>query len=330
MNDVIFDLEWNQCCGGREFENPRMPFEIIEIGAVKLDKKFNIIDTYSSIIKPKLYKKLQPHIKTILNYDEATLRKGRPFDMVYREFIKWCGHDFVFGTWGSMDLNILQTNMEYYYLKPLPAPLMFYNIQQIYADTSEKNGKIEKLKNAVEHLHIKIEDDKPFHSAVNDAYYTAQVLKQISPKDLSDRYCYDVYNNPKDKKDEIISHHKHYLEHISREYKSKKEASEDNELMTAICYRCGKKLAPKVKWFANTPNSYTCIGKCWHHGLVSGKIRFKQSRNNHVFAIKTMVPTDKKGLEAMKERQDELRIKRQTKRHNKNGNDDFNELLDFE
>ena len=54
-------------------ENPRMPFEIIEIGAVKLDKKFNIIDTYSSIIKPKLYKKLQPHIKTILNYDESTL-----------------------------------------------------------------------------------------------------------------------------------------------------------------------------------------------------------------------------------------------------------------
>ena len=103
-------------------ENPRMPFEIIEIGAVKLDKKFNIIDTYSSIIKPKLYKKLQPHIKTILNYDESTLRKGRPFDMVYREFIKWCGEDYIFGTWGSMDLNILQTNMDYYYLKPMPVP----------------------------------------------------------------------------------------------------------------------------------------------------------------------------------------------------------------
>lgn len=126
MNYIIFDLEWNQCCGGRDMENPRMPFEIIEIGAVKLDKKFNIIDTYSSIIKPKLYKKLQPHIKTILNYDESTLRKGRPFDMVYREFIKWCGQDdYIFGTWGSMDLNILQTNMDYYYLKPMPVPLKF-------------------------------------------------------------------------------------------------------------------------------------------------------------------------------------------------------------
>lgn len=316
MNYIVFDLEWNQCCGGREMENPRMPFEIIEIGAVKLGKKFNIIDEYESIIKPKLYKKIQPHIRTILNYDEATLRKGRPFDMVYREFIKWCGEDYIFGTWGSMDLNILQTNMDYYYLKALPSPLMFYNIQQIYSDMMGANEGIVKLKKAVEHLNIPIEEDRPFHSAVNDAYYTGLVLKSLSPRDISDRYCYDVYNNPKEKADEIISHHKHFLEHISREYMCREEAIADTELMRPICYRCGKNLSPKVKWFANTPNSYTCIGKCWHHGLVSGKIRFKQSRNNHVFAIKTMIPTDKKGLEAMKRRQDELRIRRQAKRHN--------------
>lgn len=329
MNYIIFDLEWNQCCG-RDFENPRMPFEIIEIGAVKLDKKFNIIDTYSRIIKPKLYKKLQPHIKSILNYDEATLKKGKPFDMVYREFIKWCGEDYVFGTWGSMDLSILQTNMDYYYLKPLPTPLKFYNIQQIYADMLHKNNMV-KLQKAVDYLHIPLEYDKPFHSAVNDAYYTGLVLKKLGPKDLSDRYCYDTYNNPKEREEEIVSHHKHYLEHITKEYATKKEAMDDPELTKAICYRCGKKLTLRVKWFANTPNSYTCIGKCWYHGLVSGKIRFKQSKDDKYFVIKTMVPTDKKGLEAMKERQDELRIKRQTKRHNKSGNDDdIEELIEFE
>ena len=36
-------------------EHPRMPFEIIEIGAVKVDKNLNIIDEYSSLIKPKIY-----------------------------------------------------------------------------------------------------------------------------------------------------------------------------------------------------------------------------------------------------------------------------------
>lgn len=319
MNYIVFDLEWNQCCGGRDNENPRMPFEIIEIGAVKLDKKFNIVDTYSSIIKPKVYKRLQTHIRALLNYDEKTLKKGRPFDMVCREFIKWCGDDYIFCTWGSMDLSYLQNNMDYYYMKPLESPLKFYNIQQIYADTKEENNAIVKLEKAVNNLQIDI--DRPFHSAVNDAYYTGMVLKTIHPKDLEDRYSYDVYNNPKEKEDEIISYHKNYMEHISREFNGKKEAMSDKEILTVRCYKCGKKAAKKIRWFANTPNSYVCVGKCWYHGLIAGKIRFKQTKDGKTFAIKTMLPTDKKGMENIRERQDELRIRRQAKRHNKSNND---------
>ena len=39
MNYIVLDLEWNQACN-HEFENPRIPFEIIEIGAVKLNSKY--------------------------------------------------------------------------------------------------------------------------------------------------------------------------------------------------------------------------------------------------------------------------------------------------
>ncbi|MGN0436757.1 MAG: exonuclease domain-containing protein [Wujia sp.] len=315
MNYIVFDLEWNQCCGGHEYENPRMPFEIIEIGAVKLDSKFNIIDSYSSIVKPRLYKKLQPHIKAILNYDETTLRTGRPFDMVCREFLKWCGEDYTFCTWGSMDLSYLQNNMDYYYMKPLAAPLMYYNIQQIYAELYESDGAIVKLEKAVTQLKLVI--DRPFHSAVNDAYYTGLVMSTMKPKDLTDRYCYDIYNNPKSKEDEIISHHKNYMEHISREYETKKEAMTDKDLTSIRCYKCNKRASKKIKWFSNSPNSYICVGKCWYHGLVTGRIRFKQSKDGKIFAIKTIVPTDKKGMEEIRNRQDELRLKRQAKRHSK-------------
>ncbi len=321
MNYIVFDLEWNQCCGGHEYENPRMPFEIIEIGAVKLNSRFKITDTYSSIIKPRLYKKLQPHIKSILNYDEETLRKGKPFEIVCRDFLKWCGEDYIFCTWGPMDLSYLQNNMDYYYLKPLKAPLKYYNVQQIYADVTDPDGAIVKLEKAVNHLKLKI--DRPFHSAVNDAYYTGQVLAKIRPKDLIDRYCYDVYNNPKTKEEELISFHKNYLEHISMEYDTKKDALEDNDITAIRCYKCKKKATRKVKWFANSPNSYVCVCKCWYHGLVAGRIKFKQSKNGKIFVIKTMSPTNKKGMDEILERQDELRIKRQEKRHSKNN-------LDFE
>lgn len=313
MNYIVLDLEWNQCYGGHEHENPRMPFEIIEIGAVKLDEKFNIIDFYSSIIKPRLYKKLQPHIKAILNYDEATLKKGRPFDMVCREFIKWCGEDYIFCTWGTMDLSYLQNNMDYYYMKQLEKPLKYYNVQQIYADVASEDGQISKLEKAVVHMNLEI--DRPFHSAVNDAYYTGRILAKIKPKDLDDRYTYDVYNVPTEKDEEIISYHKHYMEHITRVFEDKTEALLDKELLTIRCYKCGKKTSKKIKWFVNSQNTYACVGRCWYHGLVAGRIRFKQTKDGKVFAIKTMLPTDKVGMENIRERQNELREKRQEKRH---------------
>ena len=35
MNYIVFDLEWNQNPSGKKTRNDRLPFEIIEIGAVK-------------------------------------------------------------------------------------------------------------------------------------------------------------------------------------------------------------------------------------------------------------------------------------------------------
>ena len=52
MNYIVMDLEWNQRYNGHMGEHPRMTIEIIEIGAVKVDKNLNIIDEYTSLIKP--------------------------------------------------------------------------------------------------------------------------------------------------------------------------------------------------------------------------------------------------------------------------------------
>ena len=37
MRYIVFDLEWNQCPNGKSDEVAELPFEIFEIGAVKLD-----------------------------------------------------------------------------------------------------------------------------------------------------------------------------------------------------------------------------------------------------------------------------------------------------
>ena len=58
MNYIVMDLEWNQCPYGKKQEDPKMPFEIIEIGAVKLDSSFHELGTFHETIHPVLYKKL--------------------------------------------------------------------------------------------------------------------------------------------------------------------------------------------------------------------------------------------------------------------------------
>ena len=105
------------------------------------------------------------------------------------------------------------------------------------------------------------------------------------------------------------------MEHISREFNDKKDIMLDKELATMRCYKCGKKAAKKIKWFTHTPNTYISVSKCWYHGLMISKIKIKQNKDFKYFAIKTVLPTDKLGLENIKQRQEELRLRRQQKRH---------------
>lgn len=317
MNYIVIDLEWNQSYAGQAYENPRMPFEIIEIGATKLDSKFNIIDEYGSIIRPRLYKRLHSKIKEILNYDENFLKTGRPFDVVFREFKKWCGDDdFIFCTWGGLDLTYLQQNMDYYYLKSFVYPLKFYNLQEIYA-ANHYNDKYQtpSLEKAVTELKIPL--DKPFHSAKNDSFYTALVFKKMNKKRLSDMYSIDYYHHPSCTEEEIFSRHNNYTELISCTYSNKKKAMEDKKISTLRCYKCNRKLPKKIRWFVNNSNTQLCVGRCWSHGLVCGKVRFKNTKDGEVFVIKTEEKIDKKEYEKICNRQNELREKRKEKRKTK-------------
>ena len=46
MNYVVIDLEWNQSNTGEEPEIKEIPFEIIDIGAIKLNNEKKMIDEF--------------------------------------------------------------------------------------------------------------------------------------------------------------------------------------------------------------------------------------------------------------------------------------------
>ena len=55
MNYIVFDLEWNQAADLRTRRANSLLFEIIEIGAVKLNEKKEQIDDFHELIKPQVF-----------------------------------------------------------------------------------------------------------------------------------------------------------------------------------------------------------------------------------------------------------------------------------
>lgn len=76
MQFIIMDLEWNNayCKKLKGYIN-----EIIEFGACKVDKDFNVIDEFSVIVKAQVGKKLQGRVKALTHITNEDISNGVPF-----------------------------------------------------------------------------------------------------------------------------------------------------------------------------------------------------------------------------------------------------------
>lgn len=108
MDYVVLDLEWNQASDSRDARNRLLTFEIIEIGAVKLNSRMEIVDTFEELIRPQVYDTMHHITEKLIGIHMKDLSGCRTFDAVMKDFLAWCGEDFMFGTWGPQDLTELQ------------------------------------------------------------------------------------------------------------------------------------------------------------------------------------------------------------------------------
>lgn len=320
MNYIVLDLEWNQCPYGKDREVKDIPFEIIEIGAIKLNSDKEQIGEFSRLIKPNVYRELHFHTQNMLSLTMKELRKGDNFSKVMEDFLKWCGTDYIFCTWGSTDLTELQRNMKYYRMEPLAdGPFKYYDIQKIFTMVFEEDKKVcRSLEYAVDHL--KILKANIFHRAKEDALYTVRVMQHMRFSDMERYYSIDTYQRPKNRKSEVYALFENYSKYISREFSSKEEAMADREVSSSRCYLCGKNARKKIRWFTGNGKMYLCQAYCQHHGFMRGKIKMKKTDTGRFFVVKTLklVSEEEAGLVKMK--QEEVRRKRREKRKNQSKN----------
>lgn len=313
MNYIVFDLEWNQSPEGKKNSNSRLPFEIIEIGAVKLNEQFETVDSFQRLIKPQVYNWIHDSIHEVIHVNYKDLINGTPFPRAAREFLEWCGQEYRFFTWGNQDVMELQRNLKYYeMLNLLPGPVTYYDVQKIFGICYEERKARRSLEHAIDHL--KINKEHGFHRALADAYYTGEVLKTINKEDIFSNSSIDVYQNPKSRKEEIHISYPTYDKYVSREFWDKEKIMKDREVNSTRCPVCHLPAKRKIRWFLNNSKMYESMSICQEHGYVKGKIKIRRTEEDRFYAIKTLKSATIEEAEELREKKESLRRKRQMKK----------------
>lgn len=309
LHYIVLDLEWNQSPKGKNGKRTGMPFEIIEIGAVKLDENRNVLGEFNEFIRPAVYRQLHYKTKEILHIDMAELEQARSFREVIRDFFDWCGEDYIMCTWGSMDLTELQRNIAYFKLEnPMKKPLLYYDVQKLFSLLYEDGKSRSSLKKAVEYLEI--EEDIPFHRAFDDTLYTAKIMQRMDLEAVKPYVSVDYFRLPDKKEEEIYIDFGRYAKYVSRVFPTKERAMADRTVSSSRCYRCGRMLRKRIRWFSANGKTYLCLAYCPEHGYMKGKLRLKKAEQGGVFVVKTLKLISETDAEFIRQKKTEMVKKR--------------------
>lgn len=241
MDYIVFDLEFNQDIPSFQdniIEKPKYPFEIIQIGAIKLDIDFNTKAIFNRYIKPTIYSKVNPFITELTGITTDQLMIEKPFFEVYKDFIEFVGDkESVLCIWGMSDIRELFRNVNYHELDNNPLPKRFINLQP---HTSNYLGlpsqKLLRLQSAVETLNISMPYE--FHNAFYDAYYTSEIFKKVYDSSIKPK-VYDpffVKPRPRQRKREID------FDGLIQQFRKMygRNMSEEEEEIIKLAYKMGK------------------------------------------------------------------------------------------
>ena len=241
MNYIVFDLEFNQDLPSLCLPDETVtlcPYEIIQIGAIKIDSAFHTIATFNRHIKPAIYMQVSTFVTELTGISTEQLLSAATFPKVFNDYIDFIGEEpSVFCVWGTSDMKELHRNVKFHKLDNKRIPEMFINLQP-YVSTylNISNKKLFNLKAAVEELNILTPHQ--FHNAFYDAFYTAEIFKKIySPIIQPQRYSPDyVFIRPRQPK-KVIDFEK-LLQQFEKMYN--RNLSEEEKDMIKLAYKMGR------------------------------------------------------------------------------------------
>lgn len=287
MYYITLDLEWNQAYAQKALAiqrrlSLRLRGEVIQIGAVKMDKNMNICGSYQIIVKPKYYKKLHRHVSELTGITQEQIDLGTYLPEAAERFRRFCGKDFVFLTWGPDDIPMLKENfnangMDHSWLDRT------YDLQKIFNKQTDGINKQRSLEYAMEYYQLPM--NLPAHDALNDAYFTALVAAKMDvPRGIAE------YEEQRGEflLDEVIGD----ADAGGDGYVTIGEMLDDEIVVSPKCPICGGALSSKGKPLHSKGQKYTFYFDCARDGELFEVLRLHRNFNDTWRARRVFKPAD--------------------------------------
>ena len=111
MYFIIYDLEAT-CWQGKPANKTQ---EIIEVGAIKMDRFGEITDEFSRFVRPVLNPVLSAYCKELTSIDQIAINRADKFDQVIEDFQDWIeifDEEYLLCSWGRFDKPLLKQDCE--------------------------------------------------------------------------------------------------------------------------------------------------------------------------------------------------------------------------
>ncbi len=176
VNHIMIDLEMNKI--ERQYHgDKKLSSELIEIGAVKMNSRFDVIDKYQTYVSPS-FGKMNSRIIKLTGITDDKLKGAPDFFKALDNFSKWIGSEkTVFYSWSMSDIHQFQVEAGFKGYKGKIIDRMASNWVDFQSEYSKllKIEKKFKLKQAVQAADYKFTGAE--HTALSDAVNTAEILR---------------------------------------------------------------------------------------------------------------------------------------------------------
>lgn len=309
MYYITLDLEWNQAYAQKALAvqkqlSCRLRGEVIQIGAVKMDRHMNICGSYQIIVKPKYFKKLHRHVSELTGITQAQMDMGTPLPEAAERFRRWCGKDFAFLTWGPDDIPMLKENLNAHGIGGSWLDSV-YDLQRIFSRQTDGASKQRSLEYAMEYFEIP--QHLPAHDALNDAYFTALVAKRLNVPDgvknysaVSGNFLEESVIGDADAGDDG--------------YVTIGELLDDECVKAPSCPICKQKLTRENKMLHSKGQKYTFHYNCKKDGDMLLTLKLHRNFNESWRAKRTVRLADEAALNEFSEGLSRSNIRKKTSR----------------